>query len=242
MAPLRPANQRERTEMKTKNPETNIIPRALPGRAVLMCLFALLTGCAGSGEVRPSGAANEVQRSDDGDKVRHAESASEVISFYENRSIDRAVREDFEAALVLLRKQKYPEAIKLLQKVTQKTQNSAPYINIALAYEMTGEMGLAEDNLKRALTINPDHPATMNEYALLYRRTGRFAEARKLYEGLLVRYPSFLPARKNLGVLCELYLNDLRCALDQYEAYNRALPGDEEVKLWITGLKQKSGG
>jgi tetratricopeptide (TPR) repeat protein len=228
--------------MKTKNPETKINPRMLPGRAVLLCLFALLTGCAGTGEVRPSGAANEVRRSDDGGKVRHAESASEAISFYENRSIDRAVREDFEAALVLLRKQKFAEAIKLLQKVTQKTQNSAPYINIALAYEMTGEMGLAEDNLKRALTINPDHPATMNEYALLYRRTGRFAEARKLYESLLVRYPSFLPARKNLGVLCELYLNDLRCALDQYEAYNRALPGDEEVKLWITGLKQKSGG
>lgn len=228
--------------MKTPNPETNIIPRALPGRIALLCLFVLLTGCAGSGEVPPSGVAKEVQRSDDGDKVRLAESASEVISFYENRSIDRAVREDFEAALVLLRKQKFAEAIKLLQKVTQKTQNSAPYINIALAYEMTGEMGLAEDNLKRALTINPDHPATMNEYALLYRRTGRFAEARKLYESLLVRYPSFLPARKNLGVLCELYLNDLRCALDQYEAYNRALPGDEEVKLWITGLKQKSGG
>ncbi len=196
-----------------------------PGCVILLCLFALLTGCAGSGGVRYSG---------NGDKT---------ISFYENRSVDRAVRENFDAAIALLRKQKYEEAIKLLHKVIQQSQNnSAPYINIALAYEMTGEMGLAEDNLKRALAINPNHPAAMNEYALLYRRTGRFAEAKKLYASLLDKYPSFMLAHKNLGVLCELYLNDLQCAYDQYKAYNSALPDDEEVKLWIVGVKQKLGG
>ena len=243
MSPVRPASRRERTEMKMPNPVKDVfLLRTLRSGGVLLCLVALLTGCAGSGEVRQSGAVEEVRQSGDTVKVRKSESASETISFYENRSIDKAVREDFDAALALLREKKYADAIKLLQKVIQKSQNSAPCINIALAYEMTGEMGLAEDNLKRALAINPDHPATMNEYALLYRRTGRFAEARKLYESLLVKHPSFMPARKNLGVLCELYLNDLRCALDQYEAYNRALPGDEEVKLWIIGLKQKSGG
>jgi tetratricopeptide (TPR) repeat protein len=218
--------------MNMLNRVTSVLIPSLHGGAVLLCFFALLTGCTGSGEVRHSGDDGEVRQSD-----------SKTISFYENRSVDRAVREEFDAALALLRKGKYAEAIKLLQKVAQKSQNnSAPYINIALAYEMTGEMGLAEDNLKRALAINPKHPVAMNEYALLYRRTGRFAEAKKLYEKLLVDYPSFLPARKNLGVLCELYLNDLRCALDQYEAYNKALPDDEEVKLWIVGVKQKLGG
>lgn len=224
---------------------------SIPGRAAWLCLFVILAGCAGPGEVRQEGpvadagkggASAEAQGADEKDKVRSEEHASDSISFYENRSIDRAVREDFEQALVLLRKQKYPEAIKLLQKITQKTQNSAPYVNIALAYEITGELGPAEDALKRALALNPDHPVTMNEYALLYRRSGRFAEARTLYERLLVKHPSFLPARKNLGILCELYLNDLRCAREQYEAYMAARPDDEEVKLWIIGLKQKTGG
>ena len=205
----------------------------------LLCLFALLAGCATPEQARHEDSKVEVRQSEN---VKPQAEAIENISFYENRSIDKAVREDFDAALALLRQKKYADAIRLLQKVIQKSHNSAPLIDIALAYEITGEMGLAEDNLKRALAINPEHPVTMNEYALLYRRTGRFAEAKKLYEGLLVRYPSFLPARKNLGILCELYLNDLRCALEQYEAYNKALPDDEEVKLWITGLKQKSGG
>ncbi len=212
--------------MKASNMDKNFpYFYSLPGYAILLCLIALLTGCAGSGGVRLSSGGDN------------------AISFYENRSVDLAVRKEFDAAVVLLRKQKYAEAIKLLQKVIRQSQNnSAPYINIALAYEMTDEMGLAEDNLKRALAINPYHPAAMNEYALLYRRTGRFAEAKKLYEGLLDKHPSFMPAHKNLGVLCELYLNDLHCALDQYEVYNRALPDDEEVKLWIVGVKQKLGG
>lgn len=212
--------------MKISNMDKNFFHfYSLPGYAVLLCFFVLLAGCAGSGGVRHSGGSDN------------------AISFYENRSVDLAVRKEFDAAVALLRKQKYAEAIKLLQKVIRKSQNnSAPYINIALAYEMTDEMGLAEDNLKRALAINPDHPAAMNEYALLYRRTGRFAEAKKLYENLLDKYPSFMPAHKNLGVLCELYLNDLHCALDQYEVYSRALPDDKEVKLWIVGVKQKLGG
>jgi len=188
-------------------------------------LVILLAGCGGGASVR-----------------QYSGGSESSISFYENRSVDRAVREDFDRALELLRKEKYAEGIKLLQKVIQKSQNnSAPYINIALAYEKTGEMGLAEDNLKRALAINPNHPAAMNEYALLYRRTGRFADARKQYESLLDKYPGFMPARKNLGILCEIYLNDLRCALEQYEIYSNALPEDEEVKLWIVTLKQKLG-
>ena len=238
--------------MKSTIPVTEVsLLCSRSGLAMLLCLVALMTGCAGPGDVRPaqsvgdthnnSGTAKE-SKNDDGDKARPAELADNSISFFENRSVDKAVREDFDTALGLLQDKKYPEAIRLLQKVIQKTQNSAPYINIALAYEMTGEMGLAEDNLKRALEFNPNHPATMNEYALLYRRTGRFAEAKKMYESVLLKYPSFLPARKNFGVLCELYLNDLRCALEEYEAYSKALPDDEEVKLWIIGLKQKTGG
>lgn len=192
---------------------------------VLLALGIFLTGCGGGSGVRVGGVSDE------------------TISFYENRSVDLAVREDFDRAIELLNKEKYDEAIKLLQKVIQKSQNnSAPYINIAIAYEKVGEMGLAEDNLKKALAINPSHPAAMNEYALLYRRTGRFAEAKKLYESLLEKYPSFMPAHKNLGVLCELYLNDYRCALEQYETYSSAFPDDEEVKLWIIGVKQKPGG
>ena len=106
---------------------------------------------------------------------------------------------------------------------------------------MIDKLDLAEENLKHALEINPDHPVALNETALIYRRTGKYLEARELYERLVQKYPEFMPARKNFGILCDLYLNDAPCAIEQYEIYSEANPKDDDVKLWITTLKQKVG-
>jgi len=162
------------------------------------------------------------------------------INIVENQSVDRAVRDEFTAAMKLLHEEKYEEGVKLLQKVIQGSHNnSAPYINIAIAYGKLGQDEKAEENLKQALEINPNHPVALNEYALLLRRTGRFDEARQLYEKLVSIYPEFMPARKNLGVLCDLYQNDIPCALEQYEIYSKTYPEDKDVKIWIADLKQK---
>lgn len=190
--------------------------------AVLLAAALLLAGCVSS----PSKPAGEKDFSG--------------IYFVENKSVDLAVRKDFEAAIKLLQAGKYEKAIDLLEKVKKGSQkNSAPYINIAIAYEKMGNLKQAEENLKAALAINPEHPVANNEYALLYRKTGRYDEARQLYERVVSRYPEFMPVRKNFGILCELYLNDASCALAQYEEYSQANPEDEDVKLWIAALKQR---
>ncbi|MEN8168993.1 MAG: tetratricopeptide repeat protein [Pseudomonadota bacterium] len=164
------------------------------------------------------------------------------INFVENESIDLAVRKDFVAATKLLNEKQYKPAIELLMKVIKGSQtNSAPYINIAIAYTMLDDMENAEENLKHAIEITPTHPVANNEYALILRKTGRYAEAKMLYEKLLTKYPGFMPARKNYGILCELYLNNPSCAYEQYEAYIEVFPKDEDVKLWLSGLKQKLG-
>lgn len=167
---------------------------------------------------------------------------AERIHFVESRKVDPSVRRNFDIAIGLLRDKKYDEGINLLKKVIEASQNnSAPYINMAIAYEKLGKIDLAEDSLKHALKINPDHPVANNEYALLLRKTGKYAEARKLYEKILKKYPDFMPARRNLGILCDIYLNDKSCALKQYQIYSQAHPDDKKVELWIVDLKKASG-
>jgi Tfp pilus assembly protein PilF len=168
--------------------------------------------------------------------------AFEGIYFIENESVDAAVRKDFSAAVELLKQEQYEQAIDLLKKVVKGSQqNSAPYINLAMAYGFIDDLEHAEENLKLALEINPDHPVANNQYALLLRRSGRYAEARELYEKMVQKYPEYMPVRKNYGILCDLYLNDAACALEHYEVYSEANPTDEDIKLWITTIKRKIG-
>ena len=55
----------------------------------------------------------------------------------------------------------------------------------------------------------------------------------------LAVYPGFHFARRNLAILCDLYLADLDCALDNYEAYMKTVPGDEEASMWIADIRYR---
>ena len=44
-------------------------------------------------------------------------------------------------------------------------------------------------------------------------------------------------AYDHLGRL--LYLGDLGCALQNYEAYMSTVPGDEEAEIWIADLRYR---
>ena len=163
-----------------------------------------------------------------------------VIEITESHPVDPEVREEFQRSVMLLKEEKYSEAIRLLKAVTGKASKfTGPHINLGIAYARTGELDKAEESLKKALELNAYHPVANNEMGLVYRKTGRYAEARQIYEALLTMYPDYLPARKNLGVLCDIYIQDLSCAIEQYEAYLEGIPDDEKVKIWIADVKSR---
>jgi Flp pilus assembly protein TadD len=114
---------------------------------------------------------------------------------------------------------------------------TAPHIDIAVAYMRTGKKGPAEEHLKTALGLFPGHPVASNEYGLLLRRAGRFKEAREVYLKAIARFPEYLPVHKNLGILCDLYMDDPECALHEFETYAAGAPADKQVKTWIAELK-----
>ena len=154
--------------------------------------------------------------------------------------IPPVVLADFETAMAFVKSEEYEKSIPIFNKIIQDYPNNAiPYINLALVYKKLGQFELAENHLKLALNVDHENPVANNEYALLLRKTGRFAEARKLYEKTLDTYPNFDMAHKNLGILCDLYMKDYACAMKHYGIYSKAKPDDKNVRIWITDLKNR---
>ena len=129
----------------------------------------------------------------------------------------------------------------MLLDVTQRApQVSAPYIDLGIAYGRSGDLDKGIASLERAVELNPRHPVAYNELGMLYRKKGDFAKARASYEKALQQSPQFHYARLNLAILCDLYLADVTCALDNYTAYQQTVPDDKNAAMWIADLRARA--
>lgn len=208
------------------------------GFPVLTIVLLMLAGCATDGRA-PGAHESSASREP---SVARFEDGRVGFIITEVPEMDEASRRDFDNAVAMMKDLEYDRAIDLLEKVIGQSPGvTAPYINIAIAYQRTGKPEQAEEHLKTALNLFPGHPVLSNEYGLLYRKTGRFADARSIYEKAVSRFPDYYPVHRNLGILCDLYLNDPACALEHYEIYSEAMPDDKQVKLWIADLRVRLG-
>ncbi len=247
-----------------RRPET----RARAGFAILATALSVLAGCATGGKLEVPAAKVEVPAAKvetpvatveaaaataetpaarepaapKGPSVARLEDGREGFVITEVPAMDEASRRDFDRAVAMLKDRDYGRAVDLLEKVIERSPDvTAAHIDIAIAYQRIGKPQPAEEHLQAALKLFPGHPVACNEYGLLYRKTGRFAEARAIYEKAIERFPEYYPAQKNLGIVCDLYLNDPACALEHYEIYSKARPEDAQVTLWIADLRARLG-
>lgn len=154
--------------------------------------------------------------------------------------LDADIEEDFLDAVDSMENYDYASAIEKLESVIDREKRLiAPFINIAIAYRKAGEVEQAEKNLSKALEIDPLHPVANNELGLIYRKAGKFIEARTAYELVTENHPDFTAAMINLGVLCDLYMHDFECALEQFERYLALNPDDKEVSIWVADVKRR---
>lgn len=221
----------------------------MAGCLLLAIALSLLAGCATPGkaklvqaEATPAAAAQPSPLLPAGASVVRFSDGREGFVIRELSGMTAQVRADFDQASAMIKEAKYDQAIELLEKViAQSHEMAAPHINVAIAYRQVNKPELAEQHLKKALELTPGHPVASNEYGLLLRKAGRFLESRLIYEKALVAFPEYQPIRKNLGILCDLYLKDLACAVEQYEIYGKAMPKDQKVKLWLADLQTRRG-
>src|SRR5690606_36257218 len=134
--------------------------------------------------------------------------------------------------------------------LAENDQLPGAQINLAIAYmnvELEGQgdkqreanLKKAEQALTRAVEVNADDAVAHHQLGLLYRKTGRFAEARKAYERAISIESTYAIAHLNLGILCDIYLQQLECAIDHFEKYRALTPEEgDKVNLWLSDLRQ----
>ncbi len=196
-------------------------------RCVLVVAATLiLCSCAAPGSNRPKA----IETSD-----------SSGFSISEASRVGMWVRSDFANANQALELDEVDRGIELLTEIAAASPElSAVHINLGIAYQHAEDFEHAEAALLEALAVNPRHPVAYNELGIVYRRTGRFSEARKSYEAALELQPSFHYARKNLAILCDLFISDMKCALENYELYQAAVPDEKIVEIWIADLLNRN--
>ena len=213
--------------------------------AAALSAIMLLAGCAGTSappltkdQVQPA-STPVIEQPAKPARVRRPEELELTVT--ESIRIGSGVRTAYESALQQLQAGATRQGIATLEGViAEAPQITAPHINLGMAYAQIEEFDKAETSLQHALVLTPQHPVALNELGIVYRRTGRFEQARASYEAALEVMESYHYAQRNLAVLCDLFMQDLQCALENYLAYQQAFPDDRQVAVWIADLQRRT--
>ena len=207
----------------------SIVTHIPAGRhAACMALFLLVSACATT--PAPKRAQSHI-------------AIEEQVGFTitEDARVSTEARSGYDEALRFLEQGDLDRGISILESVVESAPELvAPRVDLGIAYHLKGDLAAAEKNLLLALEANPSHPIAYNELGIVYRKLGKFAEARRSYTAALAIYPGYHYARRNLAILCDLYLADLDCAIDNYEAYMATVPSDDETTMWIKDLQLRA--
>ncbi len=192
-----------------------VLSAAGPAAAVLLALL-LLAGCATAPAPEPQATAPEA-------------------------TVDLVLAQRFEAGLAQLRGGDFAAAITTFQGIIEDNDALAGvHANLGIALARSGDPQAGRAALERAAELAPQQPVVLNQLGVLYRQAGRFQDAAAAYREALAADPDYADAHVNLGMLCELYIHDLECALQHYRRYQElAAEADPEVELWIADVTRR---
>jgi Flp pilus assembly protein TadD len=178
-----------------------------------LLLAALLGGCASGPDPREAAAPPEAA-------VARFEQAIDALDAGE---LDAATRDFADIG------RSYPEY-------------ATPLVNLGIAQARAGNFEAAEQALREAVERSPSLAVAWSELGIVLRHQGRFSEAREAYERAVAADAGYANAHLNLGVLCDLYLDEPEVAAAAYERYLAlATSPDPRVDAWLVEIRSRLG-
>ncbi len=194
-------------------------------------------------------AAQGQSKSKDENKEKNAVSAdssqepAQIDVSAELKQLAAPVLADYQQAIVLMKSLQFDEAFARFDDIQSKAPMFAgPVINQALIRVQQQNYKDADLLLKKAAGLNDKNPFIYNLQGYVARQQGQFANARAAYEKAITISPKYAKAHFNLGILADLYLQDLPLALQHYEAYQTLqTTADSTVAKWVIDLQKRTG-
>jgi tetratricopeptide (TPR) repeat protein len=194
--------------------------------AALVLLSGLLAGCASSGT--------------SGTKMEKSAVEAEVVATPFVMEVTPEAQALYEQAVWTMASGDFIDAeLRMKEFLLQYPGYPGAHVNLAIIHRENGNADAAMAEVEAALAIDPNNPAALNQKGLLLRKNGKFVEAEAAYLKAVTASPDYALAHYNLGVLNELYLQQLDVALQHFEVYQSLVGEDEQVGKWITDLKRR---
>ncbi|MBC8209721.1 MAG: tetratricopeptide repeat protein [Gammaproteobacteria bacterium] len=147
----------------------------------------------------------------------------------------------FEQALSDSKAGKIEQAIEQFKILQQHDPAPAKvHTNLGLLYLHEKDLALATEAFLKAIQQDKNDAIAYNHLAIIQRQQGDFKQALFNYYKAINADPAYANAHLNLGILLDLYLQELPKALEEYLKYQQLTNNsNEDVEKWIIDLRRR---
>jgi tetratricopeptide (TPR) repeat protein len=148
----------------------------------------------------------------------------------ELRRLQRGVKDLLVRADLLLGKERYAEAVQILEEAARGYPDSVwTWILLARAHIKLRDIPAAQDALRRALLLEPSSAEALFRMGVTFTLQEAYADAAGWFRKAIAAKPDFARAHFNLGY-CLQQLGQRRAAIESFLAAVESEPGNAEAE------------
>jgi len=156
--------------------------------------------------------------------------------------LPEGLEEAYTDGLSLMEDERFEEALAHWQGVsTQFPGYPGVWVNMGLTQWQLMQPEDALQSYEQSISLDEEYCPPYGLSGIVLRDLGRFEDAETAYLSAIDCDPQYAMNYYNLGILKDLYRNDLVAALSWYRKARRLMPDDEKLNIWVIDLARRSG-